>query len=135
MDDQTALVLALQLTALSCIAGSILLYLVWKVRRPGAQTDTTGKSVLVTAASSQLGLESTVALAKAGFRVFAAYPEGAESLAARVLRAKLKQLEAEGLSHGAVVILPLDCTREDSLHEAVQLVRRHLPAGENGECR
>lgn len=87
--------------------------------------------MLVTAAGGQLGLEAALRLAALGFRVFAGLqePEGA---AARVLKAKVKRMEAEGKAHGAVVLMPLDCTREDSLHEAVDHVRRHLPAGQNG---
>jgi hypothetical protein len=39
-----------------------------------------------------------------------------------------------GQCQGALVALPLDVTREDLLHEAVDIIRAHLPAGEDGEC-
>jgi hypothetical protein len=66
-------------------------------------------------------------------------------VAARILRAKLKEREmmngetatetnaTSGASVGTLIALPLDVTREDLLHEAVTLIRRHLPAGEDGK--
>jgi len=55
----------------------------------------------------------------------------------KILRARLKAREAGGAegvvkTYGSTITLPLDVTREDSLHEAVNVVRRHLPAGEDG---
>ncbi|XP_049842193.1 uncharacterized protein LOC126292304 [Schistocerca gregaria] len=47
-----------------------------------------------------------------------------------VLRAAAKAREATGA--GRLVAIPLDVTREDLLHEATDLVRAHLPAGEDG---
>lgn len=62
MDEQTALVLALQLVALFSIAGALLLYLLCKIRAgegselsenaPGA-----GKPVLVTSCDNAIGLQ------------------------------------------------------------------------------
>lgn len=76
------------------------------------------------------------------------------SEAVAILRAKLKQREAASAAavaggdgdgdeyaaahaphSGTLVTVPLDVTREDSLHEALEHVRRHLPAGEDGKCR
>ncbi|BES93383.1 short chain dehydrogenase [Nesidiocoris tenuis] len=141
IDDQTAVVLAVQLTALCCIAGSLLLYLLCKVKR-GASWATasdegevgTGRSVLVTCVQNQLGLQLALRLAGAGFRVFAGLRDGnLECDAARVIKAKLKAVEAAGGGRqGAVILIPLDVTREDSLHEGVDHIRRHLPAGQNG---
>ena len=130
MDEGTAVVLAVQLTALCSIAGSLLLYLAWKAKRPQDPEARlgTGRSVLVTSSENALGLQLSLHLASAGFRVFAGVKE-AQSDAARVLRAKLK---ASGAPPAALVVIPLDVTREDSLHEAVDEIRRHLPAGEHG---
>lgn len=47
-----------------------------------------------------------------------------------VLRAAAKAREASGC--GRLVAIPLDVNREDLLHEATDLVRSHLPAGEDG---
>lgn len=60
MDEQTALVLSLQLIALLSIAGALLSYLLCKIRGnsghdsnyPGA-----GKSVLITSCGNTLGLQ------------------------------------------------------------------------------
>ena len=38
-----------------------------------------------------------------------------------------------GANVGTLIPLPLDVTREDLLHEAVTLIRRHLPAREDGK--
>lgn len=62
MDEQTALVLALQLVALFSIAGALLLYLLCKIR-PGAIPEGSenfpgaGKAVLVTCADTSIGLQ------------------------------------------------------------------------------
>jgi hypothetical protein len=73
--------------------------------------------------------------------VFAGLKDDSEkgSVAARILRAKLKEREmlngdaASGGTVGTLITLPLDVTREDLLHEAVVLIRQHLPAGEDGK--
>ncbi|XP_014242703.1 corticosteroid 11-beta-dehydrogenase isozyme 2 [Cimex lectularius] len=140
MDEQTALVLGVQLTALCCIAGSLLLYLLCKVKK-GPWTDLaepevgTGRSVLVTSVENHLGMQLALRLAALGFRVFGGLRDGdLESDPAKVIKAKMKQIEtapASGLI-GAIILIPLDVTREDSLHEGVEHIRRHLPAGENG---
>lgn len=76
-------------------------------------------------------------LANRGFRVFAGLKDGAasgtseDSIAAKVIRAWQKHRESVQ-SPGILVALPLDVTREDLLHEAVDIIRGHLPAGEDG---
>ncbi|RZF42894.1 hypothetical protein LSTR_LSTR013272 [Laodelphax striatellus] len=80
MDDETVVVLAVQLAALTCIAGSLLLYLLCKIRG-GRRLEYdaeftslnvgTGRSVLVTSAESAFGLQLVLHLSALGFRVFA----------------------------------------------------------------
>lgn len=65
MDEQTALLFALQLVALFSIAGALLLYLLCKIRAgPDHQGDEFppggGKPVLVTSSSTALGLQVTL---------------------------------------------------------------------------
>ncbi|KAG8288044.1 hypothetical protein J6590_025388 [Homalodisca vitripennis] len=158
MDEQTLVILAIQLTALTGIVGSLLLYLLCKVRTKSHTYDTeftslnvgTGRSVLLTSCDTGFGLQLALHLSGLGFRVFAGFKPSVEdgegetcgdSDAAKILRAHLKQRESEfsadgvvkGVTYGTMITLPLDVTREDSLHEAVNIVRRHLPAGEDGE--
>lgn len=167
MDEETALVLTIQVIALSCIAGSLLLYLLCKIKTKRHTYDTdftslnvgTGRSVLITSCDTVFGLQLALHLSALGFRVFAGFKHndhGSEAEAStcfageagKILRAKLKQREvlmssvsagaeesgiARPVTYGTIVTLPLDVTREDSLHEAVNIVRRHLPAGEDGE--
>lgn len=143
MDEQTALVLAIQLVALFSIAGALLLYLLCKIRAgvgfessenlPGA-----GKPVLVTCCDNAIGLQIAIHLANRGFRVFAGLKDGAasgessDSTSSRVIRAWQKHRETVPGFQGTLVALPLDVTREDLLHEAVDIIRAHLPAGEDG---
>ncbi|KAJ3657805.1 hypothetical protein Zmor_009585 [Zophobas morio] len=144
MDEQTALVLALQLVALFSIAGALLVYLLCKIRAsngpeaPGSSPGG-GKAVLVTCADNCVGLQIAIHLANRGFRVFAGLKDGAssgspdDSVSSRIIRAWQKYRESlVGPCHGALVALPLDVTREDLLHEAVDIIRAHLPAGEDG---
>lgn len=79
-------------------------------------------------------------MANRGFRVFAGLKDGAaegnskDSVSAKVIRAWQKHRESNpALKQGALVALPLDVTREDLLHEAVDIIRAHLPAGEDGK--
>ncbi|XP_018571583.1 D-beta-hydroxybutyrate dehydrogenase, mitochondrial [Anoplophora glabripennis] len=142
MDEQTALVLALQLVALFSIAGALLLYLLCKIRATGGSelsenAPGAGKPVLVTSCDNAVGLQIALHLANRGFRVFAGLKEGAssgssdDSASSRVIRAWQKHRESiQG--QGALIALPLDVTREDLLHEAVDIIRAHLPAGEDG---
>jgi 3-hydroxybutyrate dehydrogenase len=118
-----------------------------------------GRAVLITSCDTAFGLQCALHLSNLGFRVFAGLknPEatcrddgGATtengSVAARILRAKIKEREMmnselatepttapSGGAVGTLIALPLDVTREDMLHEAVVLIRRHLPAGEDGK--
>lgn len=159
MDEQTALVLAIQLIALSCIAGALLLYLLCKMSRRKHTYDTTfstlnvgtARSILITSCETALGLQLALHFSSLGFRVFAGFKPSVvecksdenKSDGYKILRAKLKSCQNHLLSASVsvddanvlkVITLPLDVTREDSLHEAVDIIRRHLPAGEDGEC-
>lgn len=116
------------------------------------------RSVLVTSCETSVGLQLCDRLAAAGFRVFAGYKPDVRSDAAdawssptssaqhqpssdacALLRSRVKQRESaaagdlERSPGGGVTFVPLDVTREDSLHEAVVTVKRHLPAGEDGQ--
>ncbi|CAH0768528.1 unnamed protein product [Bemisia tabaci] len=174
MDDETAMILAVQLVALSCIVGALLLYLLCKTAKRKHTYDAafaslnvgTGRSVLITSAETAFGLQLALHLTSLGFRVFAGYkPKVREDdiqcracnkedqqedefvypvpEAVRILTAKVKHRESQTTSlsvgsyedrssFGSLISLPVDVTREDSLHEAVDIVRRHLPAGEDG---
>lgn len=142
MDEQTAVVLALQLVALFSIAGAILLYLICKIRGnqesvlsescPGA-----GKPILITCCDNAIGLQLALHLGNRGFRVFAGLKNGAssgsneDSVPAKIIRGWQKHRESiQG--PGTIVALPLDVTREDLLYESVDIIRAHLPAGEDG---
>lgn len=77
-------------------------------------------------------------LANRGFRVFAGLKNGSssgssdDSVPAKVIRAWQKHRESvEG--QGNIVALHLDVTREDLLYESVDIIRAHLPAGEDGK--
>lgn len=53
----------------------------------------------------------------------------------RLLRAHAKHQEAvfgDLPYQGCLVTLPMDVTREDVLHEAMDVIRRNLPAGHDG---
>lgn len=137
MDEYTAVILAAQLAALATVATFVLAYLACRARRfssdsrPGQD-----RSVLVTSVDTYLGLQITLELVSLGFRVFAGLKgDPSEQEAGRVLKAKLKAMEAEErlLPLGTLILVSLDVTREDSLHDAVDAVRRHLPVGENGK--
>ncbi|KAK7600804.1 hypothetical protein V9T40_008245 [Parthenolecanium corni] len=116
----------------------------------------TGRSVLLTSCDTLFGIQLALHLTSLGFRVFAGIkppsPSSSRSEAEAILRAKLKQREAASTAallgagaavdrhpqdvvgastFGTLVTVPLDVTREDSLHEAVEHVRRNLPAGED----
>ncbi|KAL0280669.1 UNVERIFIED_CONTAM: hypothetical protein PYX00_001894 [Menopon gallinae] len=160
MDDQTAFVLALQLIALCTVVSALILYLMCKIPRnyfsafseDGALTYQNiggGKAVLITSMDNYLGMHLAYHLSTRGFRVFAGVkPSGFEaehqqdssqsqSIARKIVEAKWKHFETfckkeENESLGNLVTLPLDVCREDLLHEAVGLIRRHLPAGEDG---
>ncbi|KAK6634001.1 hypothetical protein RUM44_004608 [Polyplax serrata] len=160
MDDQTAFVLALQLIALCTVVSALILYLMCRIRKnyftPFSDgSDLTymniggGKAVLVTSLDNILGLQLAYHLASRGFRVFAGVkPSGYEadvqgtvdsetSASKKILEAKWKRFEAcckkeENENFVGLVVLPLDVTREDLLHDALGTIRRHLPAGEDG---
>lgn len=113
------------------------------------------RSVLVTSCETSIGLQLCDRLAAAGFRVFAGYKPDVRSDTADawssssaqqpssdacvLLRSRVKQRESaaagdlERFPGGGVTFVPLDVTREDSLHEAVVTIKRHLPAGEDGQ--
>lgn len=79
-------------------------------------------------------------MANRGFRVFAGLKDGISENASndgvpgKILRAWQKFRESNQLQkQGAIIALPLDVTREDLLHESVDIIRAHLPAGEDGK--
>lgn len=167
MDEQTALVLALQLVALFSIAGALLLYLLCKIRtnsnpEVGDSIPGGGKPILVTSCDNAIGLQVCILinslkectavkensfsfkiaihLANRGFRVFAGLRDGAsaglssDSTSSRIIRAWQKHRESLSTPlQGSLIALPLDVTREDLSHEAVDIIRAHLPAGEDGK--
>lgn len=128
------------------------LYLLRKMSRKTVDAVPALRSVLVTSCETSVGLQLCDRLAAAGFRVFAGYkpdvrPDAAESFdcalssgsssgACTLLRSRVKQRESATAdverAPGGIVFVPLDVTREDSLHEAVVTIKRHLPAGEDG---
>ncbi|XP_034232133.1 D-beta-hydroxybutyrate dehydrogenase, mitochondrial [Thrips palmi] len=163
MDDNTSIVLALQLLALCCIACALLLYLLRRIRPQPASLQTkealhadpedvltgraAGRSVLITCCDTALGLQLAMHLSNVGFRVFAGLraadsekdggqdAAGVDSVCGRLLRAHAKHQEAvfgDLPYQGCLVTLPMDVTREDVLHEAMDVIRRHLPAGHDG---
>lgn len=76
-------------------------------------------------------------LANRGFRVFAGLKEAEisndASPASRVISDWQKNKESvSGDAPGTLIVLPLDLTREDILHESVDLIKAHLPAGDGG---
>ncbi|KAL1489944.1 hypothetical protein ABEB36_013868 [Hypothenemus hampei] len=140
MDEHTAWMLALQLVALFSIASAILLYLICKISTqhstsgsPGA-----GKPVIITSCDNAIGLQLAIHLANRGFRVFAGLKNGcsglsSDSVSAKVIRSWLKHRESlPNRTSGNIVPLHLEVTREDLLHESVDIIRAHLPAGEDG---
>lgn len=74
-------------------------------------------------------------LSTRGFRVFAGIRDMHEDcVALRAARAWVKERESIPYrGQGMLVALPLDVTREDLLHEAADIIRAHLPAGEDGK--
>lgn len=135
METGTIFVLTIQLTALFSIAGALLLYLLCKVR--GARHMPIGKyggSILVTSADTALGLQLCTHLASRGCRVFAGMKDPIESLPAKLLKGWMKMKEHDNdNTHGAIVPLRLDVTREDLLREATEAIGSHLNACERGE--
>lgn len=195
MDEETIIILSIQLMALSCIAAALVVYLICKVNRRKHTYDSsslnvgTGRSVLLTCSETVFGIQLALHLTSLGFRVFAGVKPKQESAVSyhqpsrdnnvltaetittttndggnngtdhdgignsesmKMLKAKLKQREALSTAFigvdgdggeeyvvrtsnfGSLITVPLDVTREDSLHEALDEVRRHLPAGEDG---
>lgn len=134
METGTIFVLTIQLTALFSIAGALLLYLLCKVR--GARNMPIGKyggSILITSADTALGLQLCTHLASRGCRVFAGMKDPIDSLPAKLLKGWMKMKENDNdHSHGAIVPLRLDVTREDLLREATEAVGAHLNACERG---
>lgn len=129
------------------------LYLLRKMSRKTVDAVPALRSVLVTSCETSAGLQLCDRLAAVGFRVFAGHkpdirpdafessdhspPSGPSSVACALLRSRVKQRESAAAdverAPGGIVFVPLDVTREDSLHEAVVTIKRHLPAGEDGQ--
>ncbi|XP_050538631.1 D-beta-hydroxybutyrate dehydrogenase, mitochondrial-like [Daktulosphaira vitifoliae] len=140
MDEETIVVLGVQLLALCCIICSIVIYLLRKMNRKTVYATPAHRSVLITSCETSVGLQLCDKLSSAGFRVFAGYKpmsetdDGTLSEACISLRIKIKQRESTDMERAqcGIVFMRLDVTREDSLHEAVDTIKRHLPAGEDG---
>jgi 3-hydroxybutyrate dehydrogenase len=153
-----SLTLALQLTTLASIATGLVLYLVCSGRNgraghrkicgpyyyegdpAGASECGSGRAVLVTACDGALGLQIAKHLHALGFRVFAGFKDPSNSIAAKLLVAATtptppsdEEASVPVPIHPAVCPIALDVTREDMLHEAVDLVRQRLPASQQGE--
>lgn len=151
-------ILALQLTTLGSIATGLLLYLVCSGRNSRAgrrkicgpiyyyESDSneasdcgSGRAVLVTACDGALGLQVAKHLHSLGFRVFAGFREPGKSVGARLLVAATTPDVSANNDEESTQIRPpicpikLDVTREDLLHEAVDVIRRHLPASQQGK--
>lgn len=146
MDPATGAMLALQILALCSIVAALLAYLVRQSRNASNEFDVRSKRyVLVTSCDNSIGLQIAIALAEAGYKVFAGLlePEGT-SASAKIIRAlddqrknepasmEIVEDATETLGQGQVVPLELDPTREDSLHACLDAVRARLPAGEDG---
>lgn len=70
----------------------------------------------------------------AGLKEGASSGDSGDSAPSRVIRAWQKEREsAPRPLQGTLVALPLDVNREDLLHESVDIIRAHLPAGRDGE--
>ncbi|XP_048504841.1 D-beta-hydroxybutyrate dehydrogenase, mitochondrial isoform X2 [Athalia rosae] len=143
MDPTTGAMLALQILALCSIVAALLAYLVRQSRNASNEFDVRSKRyVLVTSCDNSVGLQIAIALAEAGYKVFAGLlePEGS-SPSAKIIRAlddqrkkepaltEITEDAADTLSQGQIVPLELDTTREDSLHACLDAVRSRLPAG------
>lgn len=122
MEDKTAWVFALQVVALCTIAAALLLYLA-RHMVCGRRVEAGDRSVLVTTCDGGFGLQLAHHLDKLGFRVFAGFRDPGGEAGRTLAAAASPRLR----------ILTLDVTREDHLHEAVEFVRKHLPAGEEGK--
>ncbi|XP_041981521.1 estradiol 17-beta-dehydrogenase 2 [Aricia agestis] len=133
MDPLTWLSLGLQLAALCCIVGALLLYLLRKVRVAELVPADSAKTLLVTSVDTALGLQIATYLCGKGWRVIAGCRAG--GLGARLadswLQARLAATP-EDQPPPRLVTLELDVTREDLLEQAARATAQHLPAGEHG---
>ncbi|ERL93822.1 D-beta-hydroxybutyrate dehydrogenase, mitochondrial [Dendroctonus ponderosae] len=132
----------LQLGLLLFIAAALLLYLICRIPsdedhgRSGSSPGS-GKTVLVTSCDCAIGLQLAFHLANSGFRVFAGLKTASEagcpedSVPAKAIRAWQKYRESEQ-ELGNITVIHLDVTREDLLYESVDVIRAHLPAGQDG---
>ncbi|CAH2041418.1 unnamed protein product, partial [Iphiclides podalirius] len=133
MDPLTWLSLGLQLAALCCIVGALLLYLLRKVRVAEVLPTDSAKTVLVTSVDTALGLQIATYLSERGWRVIAGCRSG--GLGSRLAESWLQAHVAatpEDLPPPRLATLELDVAREDLLEEAARATAQHLPAGEHG---
>lgn len=148
MDAETGTILALQILALCSIVAALFAYLMRQSRNASEEFEMSGKRhVLVTSCETGVGLQIALALAEAGYKVFAGLldPTG-NSPSTKILKAfdPRRKMENDSSSIlgsedvedqralGQIVPVELDPTREDSLHACLDAVRAKLPAGENG---
>ncbi|KPJ20066.1 D-beta-hydroxybutyrate dehydrogenase, mitochondrial [Papilio machaon] len=133
MDPLTWLSLGLQLAALCCIVGALLLYLLRKVRVAEVLPTDGAKTVLVTSVDTALGLQIATYLSDRGWRVIAGCRSG--GLGARLAESWLQAHVAatpEDEQPPRLATLELDVAREDLLEESARAIAQHLPAGEHG---
>jgi len=123
MEGQLLWMLIIQLIVIFFAAICILLFMLKKLAGRARIPSDGSKSILITAADTPIGIQIARHLASLRFRVFAGVSD-VNSVAAYRLR-----------STGSpwLHILPLDVTKDDSLHSAVKAVREHSHAGEKGD--
>lgn len=124
MEGQLLWVLVLQLLVIVFVAVSILFFMLKKLVGR-SRVPTGSKTILVTAADTQIGSQIATHLASIGFRVFAGVSD-INSKASGRLRA---------FGSPWLHVLPLDVTNNDSLAFAIKSVRDHFHAGEKGNMR
>ena len=129
IDEKTAVVFGFQILAIFSITGALILYLVFKISTPKQVPTTltgTKPSVLITSTNNRLGQQLAEYLASKNFRVFAGNSGLVDDNGPK------KQSSSNPFWNQNIIDIPLNVTREDVLHEAVDLIRSHLPAGEDG---
>ncbi|GBP09196.1 D-beta-hydroxybutyrate dehydrogenase, mitochondrial [Eumeta japonica] len=127
MEPLTWVSLCLQLAALCCAVGALLLYLLRKGRVADRDPVESAKTVLVTSLDTALGLQIATYLSAKGWRVLGGCKS--DGLGRRLAESWIKDTEAPA---PRLNTLELDVAREDLLEEAARATAQHLPAGEHG---
>ena len=113
--------LVLQLLVILAVAICLLVFMLKKLVGR-SRVPMGSKTILVTAADTLIGSQISAHLASMGFRVFAGVSDSSSKGAQR-----LKSFGSPWLH-----VIPLDVTKNDSLHYAIKAVREHFHAGEKG---